>query len=324
MNRSKLTVLAGVFGAICLTIICGCVQQAGPISAGDPSGAAPAAQAAGKIRIATVQFAESYRPRENAAVIRRYIVEAKRRGADVVHFHECALSGYAGKVASADYDWRVLREAAESVLAEAKRQQIWVILGSSHPLTSPHKPHNSLYLISPDGEIVDRYDKRFCTEADLKTYSPGDHFAIFTLNGVKCSMLICYDVRFPELYRGLYQRGVRVLFQSFHNARRKRGGGLLGKIMRPSMQTRAATNAMWVSAPNSSAYYSCWPSSFITPEGIIADELEINSEGMMINTVDVNANFYDSSGPFRERAMRGILHSGQTVDDSRSEDRKSL
>ena len=92
-----------------------------------------------------------------------------------------------------------------------------MVLGSSHRLTGRHKPTNCLYVIGPDGRVRDRYDKRFCTGGELRAYTPGNHFVTFRINGVKCSLLICYDVRFPLLYRGLKKLGVQVVFHSFHN-----------------------------------------------------------------------------------------------------------
>ena len=50
----------------------------------------------------------------------------------------------------------------------ANELDLWVLLGSTHQLTGLHKPHNSLYVIDSVGEIVDRYDKRFCTPGDLE------------------------------------------------------------------------------------------------------------------------------------------------------------
>ena len=281
--------------------------------------------AKGKIRIATCQFSESYSPRRNGAIVRKYIALAAKKRADVVHVHECGMSGYGGKVASDDYDWDALREQTELVRAEAKRRKVWVVLGSSHPLTAPHKPHNSLYLISPAGRIVDRYDKRFCTGGDLKTYSPGDHFVTFKINGLTCSLLICYDLRFPELYRELYKLGVKVLFQSFYNA----GGNpkdenIHQHIMRQTMQAHAGINAMWVSANNSSRYYSRWPSVFITPDGRIAKQLPRNRAGLMVNTVDSSILYYDASAPFRDDAIRGKRNSGKLERDARSKDRTCL
>ena len=277
----------------------------------------------GKIRIATCQFSENWQPRRNAAVIRRYIAAAARRRADVVHFHECAMSGYCGHVGSPDYDWDALREASESVLAAAKKHRVWVVLGSSHPLTGKHKPHNSLYLISPAGKIVDRYDKRFCMADELDTYSPGDHYVTFKLNGMKCALLICFDLRFPELYRELCEMGAAVVFQSFNNGRMD-GPGIHEHVMRQTLQAHAGMNAMWISAPNSSAYYSRWPSVFITPDGKIVGQLSRNRAGLMVNTVDASKKFYDPSEPFRLKAIRGARSCGRSVSDPRSRDRKCL
>lgn len=275
------------------------------------------------LRIATCQFAESYAPRRNAVMVRRYIAAAARRRADIVHFHEGALSGYGPGLAEPDYDWAALREATESMQAEAARRRVWVVLGSAHPLTSPHKPHNSLYLVGPDGRIADRYDKRFCTAGDLRTYTPGDHWVTFDLHGLRCGLLICYDLRFPEAYRELYRRGVRVLLQSFHNAHMP-GPGIHQHIMRQTMQAHAGIHGMWVSATNSSAWYSRWPSAFITPDGKIDAQLRRNRAGLMVNTADPRKSYYDAGVVYRDLALSGALHTGRTVRDPRSQDRTSL
>lgn len=276
----------------------------------------------GKLRVATCQFSETFRPRRNAAIVRKYIAAAAKRRCDVVHFHECCLSGYGPPVGTDGYDWQALHEATESIMAEAKRRRIWVVLGSSHRLTGPHKPHNSLYLISPDGCIADRYDKRFCTSMDLDTYTPGDHFVTFRLSGITCALLICYDVRFPEIYRELYKLGVKVIFQSFYNAS-QRGPSVHEHIMRQTVQAHAGINAMYISANNSSKYYSAYPSIFVTPDGKIEQMLSRNRASMMVNKIDMSEEFYDASGPFRDSCIRGILHSGKQVKcDPRSADRK--
>ncbi len=280
----------------------------------------------GKIRVATCQFAEAFNPRRNAAIVRRYLAKAKQQRAELVHFHEACMSGYLVRKnappRTPEY-WATMRHAVESVCAEARRLRLWVVLGGAHPLTPPHKPTNCLYLIGPDGGIRDRYDKRFCTSGDLRAYTPGDHFVVFTLNGVKCSLLICYDLRFPELYRELKKRGVQALFQSFHNAYTD-GPGIHNVIMRRTMQAHAGINYLWVSANNSSGHYSRWPSVFIRPDGSVAQSLRSNAAGLMVNTIDTTKSYYDASAPFRSRAMRGVLHSGTLVNDPRLRDRRSL
>ena len=254
--------------------------------------------------------------------------EAGQRGADVAVFHEAALTGYPLGMKKKDWsyiDWDELRAETQAIMALAAKLRLWTIVGSAHPLTGKKKPHNCLYAISAGGRLVERYDKRFCTGTDLAWYSPGDHFAVFEINGVRSGMLICYDVRFYELYREYLKRGVRLMFHAFHNARLRRGGGGIWRIiMRPTLQAMAAGNSMFISAPNSCARHQSWPGVFITPDGRIAGTHRIGQEGLIVNTVDLSRRYYDAPARWRDRALRGVLHSGRRVDDPRSRDRQNL
>ena len=279
----------------------------------------------GKCNVATCQFAVGADIVRNSVEIRRKIKQAAGKGAHVAHFPETALSGYAGANFTTwkGFKWDVLKQETLKICDLAREKKIWVVLGSTHPIRKNLRPHNSLYVINPKGNIVDRYDKRFLTQSDLKYYSPGDHFSIFTINGVRCGLLICYDVRFPELYREYKKRGVQLMFHSFHNAKAK-GETIHTTIMRPSLQARAATNYMWVSANNSPRYYQLWSSICIQPDGRIVSSLRRHVAGLDVNTIDTLTSFYDASGPFRNRAMKGILNSGTLIRDPRSRDRKCL
>ncbi len=172
---------------------------------------------AGVLRVATCQFAVSGSIKRNARQIHSFLRRAKRAKADIVHLPECALSGYAGKdFETLDrFNWKLLREETKKIMALAAKLKLWVVLGSIHQLTRPNKPHNCLYLIDPKGRVVDRYDKRFCLSDELAFYTPGNRFVNFTINGVKCSLLICFDLRFPEIYRQLWKESVNCILQSF-------------------------------------------------------------------------------------------------------------
>ncbi len=282
--------------------------------------------AKGIVKIATCQFAVGASVRRNARQIHNFLRKAKKARADIVHFPECALSGYVGTdFPNFDgFNWELLKEETVKIMSVGKKLGFWIVLGSTHPLTQPNKPHNSLYLISPKGKIVDRYDKRFCTPGDLKRYTPGNHFVNFTLNGIKCSLLICFDLRFPELYRSLCKQGVECIFQSFYNARQKAPSEHTF-IMRQTMQCRAATNYFWISMANPSGYYSPYPSCFIRPDGKILKQLRQNQAGMMVNPVDINRKFYDPSEPFRDMAIAGKLSNGPgIIKDPISKNTKNL
>ena len=278
------------------------------------------------LNIATCQFTVNNSIKQNSRSICGYIRKAAEGGADIVHFSECALSGYVGTDFPnfENYDWELLKTETLKIMALAAEQKIWVVLGSTHRLTKPNKPHNSLYLINNKGEIVDRYDKRFCTPGDLKRMTPGNHFVNFDINGVKCSLLICFDLRFPELYRELYKNGVNCIFQSFYNAKQS-GPSIHTHIMRQTMQSHAATNNFWMSMANSSGYYSPYPSCFIQPDGKISGQLKLNHAGIMINTVDLSKEFYDPMKNFRQSVIDGKLDNCiEKINDPRSINTKNL
>lgn len=289
-----------------------------------------------KLNIATCQFPVDCDIHRNLRYVLRQLGKAKQQRAHVVHFSEVCLSGYAGVEFKSykNFDWDLLHEATDRVLDEARRLKLWVILGSSHRLSGRHKPHNSLYIINDRGRIVDRYDKMFCTgprncsSGDLKHYTPGDHLPVFTIRGVRCGVQICHDFRYQEIYRELKRKHVQLVFHSYHNGHQRkeylqRNGNIWGVIVPPTMQTYAANNAMWISSNNTCAHYSSWPSFFVQPDGVISGRLRQHTAGVLISRVDTAKKFYDASEDWRDRAMKGVLHSGAVVRDARSANRRS-
>ena len=176
-----------------------------------------------RLNVATCQFAVGADVRRNGAIIRRQMRAAARRGAEVVHFSETALSGYAGaQFAGFDgYPWDALAEETRRICDVAAELRIWTILGSTH--RRPHgKPLNSLYLIAPTGRIVKRYDKCFLMPRDRLHYTPGRRLVTHSVNGIKFGLLICFDFRFPEIWREYLKRRCRLVFLSSYLASPKR------------------------------------------------------------------------------------------------------
>jgi predicted amidohydrolase len=269
----------------------------------------------------------------------------------VAHFPEACLSGYVGHdfTSYKGFNWRQLEQSTPQVLELANKLQIWVILGSTHRLTGKNKPHNSVYIVNDQGKLIDRYDKMFCAgdrlgkTGELAHYSPGSHFSIFNLKGVRCGVLICHEYRYPELYREYKRKGVQLMFHSYHTGNIKpkqframqkqvgaqfykfnRGTTLPEITMPATMQATAASNHVWISCSNSSARESCWASFFVRPDGVITGRLRRNIARVLISEVTDQEELYDSTCAWRARAMRGIYHSGKLVQDKRSTERKRL
>ena len=89
----------------------------------------------GTIKIATCQFPVSEIVEQNSKYIQKFLRKAKKLGVEMVHFSECALSGYAGvDFDSLDgYDWSLLVAETKKILALACKLQLWVALACVLP-----------------------------------------------------------------------------------------------------------------------------------------------------------------------------------------------
>lgn len=304
-----------------------------------------------KLMIATCQFPTSSDIHANFNYISQLMKKSRDRGADVAHFPESCLSGYAGADIESfeDFDWPRLKDLTYRLIDLAGELHLWVVIGSAHKLSVTQKPHNSLYIINNEGHMIDRYDKRFCagdaTEetSDLAHYTPGNHFSVFEINGIRCGALICHDYRYPELYREYKRRGVQLMFHSYHAAhmspeRLKNMEAEVGKenhfincgttypaiTMPASMIAAAASSHIWISCPNSSAKERCWGSFFVRADGVITGKLDRHSTDALISHIDTEVKIYDSTRTWRDRALAGNLHSGTLVEDERSANRTEV
>ena len=148
---------------------------------------------------------------------------AKSGGAEFVLTPECtnALSS------NRDHQRRVLRlEKDDATLAalrdEAAKQGIWLLIGSLGLLTEDADGRfaNRSFLIDPAGEISARYDKIHMFDVNVSEtevyressgYRPGGRAVIANTPFGIIGMTVCYDVRFPQLYRQLAQAGAEII-----------------------------------------------------------------------------------------------------------------
>ncbi len=237
-----------------------------------------------KLRVATCQFPVSGKPAENAQFIRDFMRQAAEAGAHLLHTSEACLSGYPGTdlPSFAGYDWDRLRSETAQLRKLASDLHLWLVLGSAHFLDDRTKPTNCLYLIDPEGRIVDRYDKCFCTGGDQKHYSAGDRLVTRDIRGVRIGLAICYDICWPQLYIGYREKGATVILHSFHNARSP-GPNCLDVLNVRQVPTRCADNRLWAVCNNSAQPYSHWGSFIARPDATIPQQLPINRPGMLLH-----------------------------------------
>lgn len=95
----------------------------------------------------------------------------------------------------------------------AKENEVNVVAGSVAVLKNDEL-YNTLYAFDRSGNVVAEYDKvhSFSPLDEHLHFKGGDHIVNFQLDGIDCSAVICYDIRFPELIRAATVKGVDLMF----------------------------------------------------------------------------------------------------------------
>ena len=95
----------------------------------------------------------------------------------------------------------------------AKKYRANIVAGSVSNVRDGNV-YNTAMVFDRNGSCIASYDKThlFTPMGENDYYTPGDHLCRFVLDDVKCGIIICYDVRFPELTRSLAVEGLDMLF----------------------------------------------------------------------------------------------------------------
>lgn len=104
-------------------------------------------------------------------------------------------------------------EAVKALCAPLARELNMNIVAGSVSDRRGGRVYNTAYVFDRQGACLAAYDKThlFTPMGEHEHYAAGDHLTTFSLDGHKCSLLICYDLRFPELFRTLALQGVELL-----------------------------------------------------------------------------------------------------------------
>lgn len=175
------------------------------------------------MRTALVQLNVGDDPAENLPKTLLLVREAAAKGAGFILTPECTN----GLSSNREHQRAVLRPEAEdqtlrALRAEAERLGVWILIGSLALLTEDPDGRfaNRSILIDPQGQVVARYDKIHMFDVNVSAtevyresagYRPGSRAVLAETPFARIGMTVCYDVRFPYLYRHLAQRGAEIL-----------------------------------------------------------------------------------------------------------------
>ncbi len=173
----------------------------------------PAAGVRSTFRVAAVQTVSTPDPAENMQAVARLVREAAHAGAQVVVLPEYwAILGHreTDKVAHAEVPGQ--GPLQDFMAGLAREHRVW-LLGGTIPLQSdvPGKVLNTLLAYAPDGSQAARYDKIHLfgftrgeeSFDESRTIVPGTEVGVLQTPFARIGLSVCYDLRFPELYRAM-------------------------------------------------------------------------------------------------------------------------
>ncbi len=153
------------------------------------------------------------KPDENYVIAERLIHHAMEKKPDVLVLPECWNTGFFPK-----HNLRNLScddgDAVKLRIGNLANQYGVNIIAGSVSNIRDDKVYNTAFIFNRNGECIAEYDKThlFTPMDEDKYYTRGDHLCRFILDGIQCGLIICYDLRFPELVRKLALQGLDVLF----------------------------------------------------------------------------------------------------------------
>jgi predicted amidohydrolase len=203
--------------------------------------------------VALIQMRSGLDPQANLDAVLASVDEAKRGGADYVQTPEMTnvlenkRERLLTKIFSEEHDptLATLREVA-------RKLSIYIHLGSLAVKASPEKAANRAFLIDRKGDIAARYDKIHMFDVDLangesyresNSYRPGEVAVVADLPWGRLGLSVCYDLRFPALYRALAEAGAS--FLAIPSAFTKQTGEAHWHVL---MRARAIENGCFVFA----------------------------------------------------------------------------
>ncbi|MDK1493049.1 carbon-nitrogen hydrolase family protein [Sinorhizobium sp. 7-81] len=285
------------------------------------------------VRLAVAQTTVHDDPRNTAALrtsgleMRRLMRQAHEAGARLVHFPEGATCSPNKRIMSSNgpeqigasdwrrFEWTVLREELEATRKLARQLGLWTIVGSVHQLTPPHRPHNSLYVISDRGEVVTRYDERMLSNTKvLFMYTPGSTPVTFEVDGVRFGCALGMESHFPEIFIEYERLAVDcVLFSTT-------GGSINDLAFAAEAQGHAASNRYWISFSVLARRGLTAPSGIVGPGGQWGAQCAADG-APSIAVVDINDNPGDLARSWRRTARGGIYEPHLADNDQRSRNR---
>lgn len=233
-----------------------------------------------RIKIGAYQFAVTGNIKQNLEKMKQAIIIAAQKKIRVLVFPECALTGYPPRdiKKSSDVAWNEVEAALLYLQNMAVDYHMYIVAGSI--MKEEDNYRNSAVIFNPQGER-NYYHKRALWGWDRDNFVIGNESGIISVDGFRVGIRICFEVRFPEFFRELYQEDTDLNIIMFYDVCDTDNIGRYD-LIKGHIQTRAVENVTYTLAVNTTGPYQTAPTVLYDRSGRPLLELERNRESMLV------------------------------------------
>lgn len=239
-----------------------------------------------RLSIAVGQFEAGPEKADNLALMVDMAGRARAAGADLVVFPEVGMVD-AGDRRPADFAEPADGPFVTALGEAARREGIAIVAGILEAREAADgKVYNTAVALAPEGRLIGKYRKVHMYDAfgyrESDRNQPGDgDLLLFELGGMRLGVAICYDLRFPELFRALAERGAEVILLPTAWAH----GRLKELHLATLVRARAIENTVYFVAADQVGGRHTGNSMVIDPMGVTVASLG-EEEGLLVAEVD--------------------------------------
>jgi predicted amidohydrolase len=245
------------------------------------------------LNVALIQFNTGQDKLQNIHHACALVESAAGEGAEFILLPE--VFNYRGPLSGSDLYDKIAEdipgESLTPLMEIAKKIGVNILAGSVYERAEEkNKVYNTSVVIDKFGSLICKYRKINLFHAvidgkeidEANTYEAGDKPVICEINSIKIGLSICFDLRFPELYRGYFNKGVNMI--AVPSSFTKRTGRLHWEAL---LRARAIENYCYVLAPNQfgidgNGVETYGHSMVIDPQGHVIDVLDKQEEGILM------------------------------------------
>lgn len=232
------------------------------------------------MKIGAYQFAVTNNIKHNLETVKKAVIKAAHEGVKLLVFPECALTGYPPRDMehASMVNFYELELAYEQLQSLVDENAIHIIIGTI--TREDKKYYSSAILFAPHNKKL-FYHKRALWGWDKDNFSVENCNGIFEIDGWKIGVRICFEVRFPEFFRELYEEHTDLNIIMFYDVADYDDIERY-ELIKSHIRTRAVENVTYTLSVDTIYPYQTAPTALYNRSGYSLIELNRNEDGLLV------------------------------------------